>query len=93
MPLYDWNKLKNDLLLLERDICFENVVEAIGSGNLLDVIEHPNKSKYPNQKLYIVKIYDYVYVVPFIEKESEIIFMKTIFPSRKLTKDYLGGRK
>ena len=51
---------------------------------------HPNKLKYPNQKIYIVNLNGYVYLVPFVRKNTQTIFLKTIFPSRKLTKKYLG---
>jgi hypothetical protein len=39
-----------------------------------------------------LEINDYVYYVPFIE-DNEKIFLKTIIPSRKYTKKYLGGKK
>jgi len=57
---------------------------------LLDVIKHPNKDKYPNQKIFIVEINDYAYMIPYVESEEEV-FLKTIIPSRKATKKYLGG--
>jgi len=57
---------------------------------LLDTIVHPNRKKYPNQKVFIVNVEDYAYLVPFVETE-EYIYLKTIIPSRKMTKKYLGG--
>ncbi len=33
---------------------------------------------------------DYVYLVPFV-KDGDGVFLKTIIPSRKATKRYLGG--
>ncbi len=57
-------------------------------GGLLDVIEHPSKSKYHNQNIFIVNIDEYVFLVPFVE-DDEVIFLKTIVPSRKMTKKYL----
>ena len=62
----------------------------IERGDLIDVIEHPNQSKYPNQQMLVVKIRDYAYLVPFIEDEDGK-FLKTIIPSRKATREYLGG--
>jgi len=59
-------------------------------GGLLDIIEHPNTKKYPNQRIFIVDIDDYAYLVPFVETE-ERVFLKTVIPSRKMTKRYLGG--
>ena len=91
---YDWNKEKNELLKIERDISFEEVVIAIESGELLDTVRHPNPKKYPKQKIFVVSINNYVYLVPFVEDEEKI-FLKTIIPSRKATQKYLtkGGDK
>ncbi len=90
MKYFDWNEHKNSKLKAERKICFEDVIVAISEGRLHDVLVHPNPAKYPNQRFYIVEIQEYVYVVPFVEDEVKI-FLKTIYPSRKLTKQYLKG--
>jgi hypothetical protein len=87
--VYNWNDEKNRELITERDISFEEVVAYIESGHLLDTIEHPNLKKYPNQKVHIVNINSYIYLVPFVF-ENEFMFLKTIIPSRKFTKLYLG---
>jgi hypothetical protein len=92
MKVFDWSELKNTLLKNERDVCFEDVIVAISCSNLIDVIEHHNSAKYPGQKIYVVKIDSYVYLVPFVEND-ERIFLKTIYPSRKLTKQYLKGEE
>ncbi len=89
MKYFDWNNEKNKELLKERGISFEEIVFCIMHDGLLDIIEHPNKTKYPNQNIFIVDIDEYVYLVPFAEDE-EVIFLKTIIPSRKMTKKYLG---
>ena len=89
MKYYDWNNEKNKELIKDRGISFEEVVFCIMNDGLLGVIEHPNKSKYPNQKIFIVNINDYVYLVLFVE-DDEVVFLKTIIPSRKMTKIYLG---
>ncbi len=91
---FDWNKEKNELLKIERDISFEEVFIAIESGGLLEIVRHSNQKKYPNQKFFVVNINNYVYLVPFVEDEEKI-FLKTIVPSRKATKKYLikGGDK
>jgi uncharacterized DUF497 family protein len=89
---FDWNETKNVKLREEREICFEDVVVAISEGKVHDVLAHPNPAKYSNQRFYIVEIQEYIYVVPFIEDETKI-FLKTIYPSRKLTKKYLKGGK
>jgi uncharacterized DUF497 family protein len=84
---YNWNPDKNQLLLKDRGISFERIVFEIAGGNELAVLEHPNQEKYPGQKISMVQVDDYVYAVPFVETESEI-FLKTIIPSRKATKQY-----
>jgi uncharacterized DUF497 family protein len=85
--IYNWNAEKNQLLLRERGISFERIVFEISTGNELDVLEHPNQEKYPGQRISIVQVDDYVYAVPFIETETEI-FLKTIIPRRKATRQY-----
>lgn len=89
MKIYTWNSDKNDLLILEREISFEDIVLNINLGNELDIYDHPNQDKYPEQKISVVSIEGYAYLVPFVENEAEI-FLKTIIPSRKATKHYLG---
>ena len=89
MKYFNWNNEKNEELLKDRGVSFEEVVFCIMNDGLLDVIEHPNKSKYPNQNIFIVDIDNYVYLAPFVE-DDEVVFLKTIIPSRKMTKKYLG---
>ena len=91
MKYIDWNDEKNEELIKERGVSFEEVVFCIMHDGLLDIVENSNKSKYPNQKLFIVEIDEYVYLVPFVEDER-LIFLKTIIPSRKMTKKYLGDK-
>ena len=88
---YKWENEKNERLKRARDICFEQIVMHIEKGDLLDVIEHNNQSKYPGQKMLIVDVNGYVYLVPFVEEQQSIYFLKTIMPSRKATKKYLRG--
>ena len=88
MITYNWNKEKNLLLKRERNLSFEQIVLHIESGYLLDIVEHPNKEKFAHQKILIVQIEDYVISVPFVKNDNER-FLKTIIPSRKLTKKYL----
>lgn len=89
MKNYTWNEEKNKKLIADRGISFEEIVFFIEKGNLLDILEHPNKQKYGVQYIFIVRIENYVYLVPFIETNNEI-FLKTIIPSRKATKNYMG---
>lgn len=88
MKPFDWNEAKNQWLIRERDVCFEQVVLSIENGKLLDVIQHPNPDKYIRQQVYVIDIEGYAYMVPFVE-EDDVIFLKTIFPSRKYTNIYL----
>ncbi len=90
MKLFSWSKEKNELLKAERNVSFEDVLFFIERGFLLDVLEHPNQEKYVGQKIFVVQVNDYVYLVPFVESEDEI-FLKTIIPSRKATRKYLKG--
>ena len=90
MKFFDWNEEKNNWLKRTRGITFEDVVYHLTHGGLLDTIEHPRKKKYPGQRIFIINIEGYACVVPFIE-DDDVIFLKTIIPSRKMTKFYLGG--
>ena len=84
-----WNQEKNELLKLERNVCFEDVVTLINDDCILDIIKHPNDKKYPEQKIYLVLLQGYVHMVPFVRNDKEI-FLKTIVPSRKMHKLYKG---
>ena len=90
MKYFSWNEEKNELLKEERQVSFEDVVFYIEQGFLLDVLEHPNQEKHTGQKILVVQIEDYAYLVPFVEDDREV-FLKTIIPSRKATKKYLKG--
>ena len=88
MKPYAWNEDKNRLLKLERGISFEEIVVHIAAGDLLDIVEHPHPERYAGQRVFVISLQDYVWLVPFVETEDEI-FLKTIIPSRKATKRYL----
>lgn len=90
MKRISWDPEKNCKLIKERGISFEDVVFCLQSGGLLDDATHPNTGKYPHQRLLVVAIEDYAYLVPYVEDDQEI-FLKTVIPSRKATKHYLGG--
>ena len=89
MKRFDWNESKNIVLQKLRKVSFEDVVAAIKNEKLIEVVDHPNKEKYPNQKIFIVEIYDYIHIVPIVEDEEKY-FLKTIYPSREATKRYLN---
>ena len=90
MKLFNWNADKNHILIEERGKSFEEVVFHIQNGDLIDDIRHPNASEYPNQRVFIVNIDEYAYLVPYVEDERAY-FLKTVIPSRKFTKLYLRG--
>ncbi len=87
----EWNESKNVSLKKERGISFEDIVMYISEGNIVDILEHPNQIEYSNQKILLVNHNDYIYYVPYVE-DDRCIFLKTIIPSRKLTKKYLGEK-
>ncbi len=89
MKRYSWNAEKNEQIQKARGVSFEEVVFHIEAGDEVNVFYHPNQERYPNQKVSVVIINDYAYLVPFVESDNEI-FLKTIIPSRKATKEYLG---
>jgi uncharacterized DUF497 family protein len=91
MKYFDWDPKKNQHLKKERDVCFEDVIAVLEEKGYLDIIPHVNAKKYPNQYIYLVELFDYVHMVPFVE-DDEKIFLKTIFPSRKATKKYLSKK-
>ena len=88
MKPINWNSDKNMQLKAERGISFEEVLVAVSQGAILDVVEHPNKDKYPNQRIIIVRIRGYAFLVPFVETNEEM-FLKTIIPSRSAMRRYL----
>lgn len=86
---FRWSGEKNEALVIDRGISFESIVVAIEAGGLLDVVAHPNRARYPRQRVMVVALDDYVYLVPYVE-EQDYFFLKTVIPSRKATRDYLG---
>jgi uncharacterized DUF497 family protein len=92
VKLFDWNVGKNEELKAQRKISFEDIVFSISRDGLMDILEHQNQQRYPGQRIFIVNVDDYAYIVPFIEDEKTV-FLKTIIPSRKMTRKYLGGKR
>ena len=88
MSKFDWNDEKNELLEETRGICFEDILIHVQNGDVIDVIKHPQKERYPNQNIMVINIEGYVYLVPYV-KSKGVRFMKTIIPSRKATREYL----
>ena len=88
MKPINWNSEKNRKLIEGRNISFENVLFCLQNNALLDDMAHPNHEKYPHQRIFVVAVDEYAYLVPYIETDDEI-FLKTIIPSRKATKRYI----
>jgi len=87
MKYATWDPIKNATLREARGICFDDVIAALHDGRLLGFIKHPGSGR-KHQYLMLVNIGGYAYVVPFVEDEEKW-FLKTLFPSRKYTKQYL----
>lgn len=85
---FRWDAGKNEWLKVHRRVSFELVLPKLERGDVLDIVEHVNKERYPNQRIFIVDLDGYAYLVPFVETEEEI-FLKTLFASRRATKRYL----
>lgn len=91
---FDYSEEKNSILKATRGLGFEDIKEAIKKGGLLDNINHFNQRKYPNQKIFIVRIKNYVYAVPYVtDSKRKVKFLKTIYADKVLTKKYMKGRK
>ena len=84
-----WAPKKNDLLKHERGVSFEEITVAVEAGSLLEIVPHPNPARYPRQKIMVVEVAGYAYLVPFVEEEDHF-FLKTIIPSRKATRNFIA---
>lgn len=80
------------MLKQSRGVSFEGIVVAVGADGLFDIVEHPNKEKYPNQRVLVVSVDRYVYLTPFVE-DVDCFFLKTVISSRKATREYLQQGK
>ena len=87
--MYRWNEGKNEQLLLQRGVSFNDVLYELEHHGIIDNYKHPHEAKYPNQYIYVIRLNGYIHYVPYI-KEVDYIFLKNIIPSRKLNKKYKG---
>ncbi len=92
MKKYEWNEEKDKSLRKERKISFEEIIDALKKGKLLDRFKHPNEEQYPHQEIMVVEIEGHAYLVPFVEDEEKY-FLKTIYRSRKATKKYMKNKR
>ncbi len=88
MTVFHWNNDKNEWLKENRGVCFEQIVILMEREEVLEVLGHPNQGKYPGQRIAVVKINDFAYLIPYVQ-EGEELFLKTIIPSRKATNKYM----
>lgn len=79
---------KDRWLIEKRGIGFKEISQKIIKRRMIRIIKHPNKKKFPKQKMFLVRVKDYIFIVPFIEEEN-YIFLKTVYPSRKYIKKYI----
>jgi uncharacterized DUF497 family protein len=86
---FNWNSDKGEQLRQERGISFEEILFHIECGDILDILEHPNPQRYAGQRILVVAVNEYAYLVPYVEDNDEV-FLKTIIPSRKATRKYLA---
>jgi uncharacterized DUF497 family protein len=89
---FDWDPEKNEWLKSERGISFEELALLLAAGRLWKITAHPNQRKYPNQRVFLVPVDGYIYFVPHVI-DGETIFLKTAFPHRGATQDYLKEKK
>ena len=88
-PGFDWSTEKNQQLIEQRGVSFETVVAAIEQGGLMDVLQHPNQTRYPRQRMYVVNLNEYASLVPLVVQTDGKHYLKTVMPGRKATGDYL----
>lgn len=91
MKSINWNTEKSVALKLSRGICFEDVIFFIERGDILDDYLHPSQKDYPGQRIMVINIANYAYLIPYVENDEEL-FLKTIIPSRKATQRYFGEK-
>lgn len=89
MKPFRWASDKNEFLRRERGVSFEEITVAVETGALLEIVPHPNAAKFPRQKIMVVEVAGYAYLVPFVE-DKDHFFLKTIIPSRKATRIFLA---
>ena len=78
---FDFNEEKNQLLLRERGVTFQEVIAAMLDKGVLADFPHPNTKRYPHQRILVVEMNGYTYCVPYV-RDGAGLFLKTIFPNR-----------
>ena len=88
---FEFDPNKNEMLIAERGVSFDDVIEAVEKDDILADLKHPNEAKYPNQRIFVVNLNGYPYCVPYVIEE-DTLFLKTVFPNRRF-KHLLEGKK
>ena len=89
--MFRWNHEKNQQLITDRDISFDEIVQAVLDGLVVNDSPHPNQVKYGHQRIMTIFLREYVYLVPYVIDGNDF-FLKTIIPSRKALKKQKGAR-
>ncbi|MBI5470078.1 DUF4258 domain-containing protein [Candidatus Kaiserbacteria bacterium] len=89
MKLFEWSEEKDAILREKRGISFEDIERVVHTGGLLADTPHPNRKKYPHQRMLAVRIGAQVYGVPCAQKDEKTYFLKTAYPSRKYARRFL----
>lgn len=79
-----WSSRKNDWLKKHRGVSFDDIIQA----ELIGVEEHPRR---PHQRIMLFLYRGYVWIAPYVESPDRY-FLKTLYPSRKYTRRYLGEK-
>ena len=90
--IFDWDPEKNEKIKRERGVSFEEIALLLGAGRVWAVTKHWNTEKYPNQRIFLIPIDGRIIAVPFVQDKGRI-FLKTAFPSKKMTKLYNEEQK
>jgi hypothetical protein len=85
MKQIKWSFVKNEELKKSRSVSFEDILTR---GKLVDITKNKNRS---NQEMLVYEYENYIWVIPFVQEREDIIFLKTLYPSRKYKKIYMGG--
>ena len=86
--IVQWNAEKDALLRLDASrggIGLAECAVAIEEGRILDELPNPART---GQRMFVLEFGGYAYVVPYVT-DGDVIFLKTVFPSRKHTAEYL----
>ena len=82
-----WDKKKNEKLMLERNISFDEISQMIIDGKYLDIVENPVRE---GQMYFVMDMQEYNWIVPFLIDKEDSIVLKTAFQSRKYHRKYKG---